>query len=291
MENREIARRLDEAADLLEGQRQNPFRVRAYRQAASTLRGLDRSVTEILRGEGPAGLTRIRGIGESLAAHIKELVASGRLAFLDRLRAQVDPEALLASVPGIGPSLASRLHRELLIAGLEDLELAAHDGRLRALGGFGPKRLQSIQDGLAGRLGGRPRRPSPLPSPPPPPEPSVAELLDVDAEYRHKAERGALPTIAPRRFNPSGEAWLPILHAQRDGRRYTVLFSNTARAHDLGTTRDWVVIYYDDGSGERQRTVVTERQGPLAGRRVVRGREAECRASYAPQALDTPRAA
>ncbi len=55
--------------------------------------------------------------------------------------------------------------------------------------------------------------------------------------------------------------------------------------------RDWVVIYYDDGSGERQRTVVTERQGPLAGRRVVRGREAECCAYYAAQAPATPRAA
>ncbi len=290
MENREIARWLDDVADLLEGQRENPFRVRAYRQAASILRGLDRPAAEVLSSEGRAGLTRIRGIGESLAAHIEELVATGRLAFLDRLRAQVDPEGLLASVPGIGPGLAGRIHRKLRITHLEDLELAAHDGRLRALGGFGPKRLQSIRDALAGRLARRPR-PAPVPSPTPPSEPSVAELLDVDAEYRHKAQRGRLPTIAPRRFNPSGEAWLPILHTGRGGRRYTVLFSNTAQAHDLGTTRDWVVIYYDDGSGERQRTVVTERKGPLAGRRVVRGGEAECRAHYAARAPGTPRAA
>jgi hypothetical protein len=289
MENRDIARHLEEVADLLEGQGGNPFRVRAYRQAASTLRGLGRPVADLLRAEGSPSLTRLRGIGESLAAHIEELVATGRLGFLDRLRGQVDPEGLLASVPGIGPGLARRIHRDLKIGSLEELEVAAHDGRLRALGGFGPKRLQSIRDALAGRLA---RRPRPVAPPPPPPaEPPVAELLDVDAEYRHRADRGTLPTIAPRRFNPSGEAWLPVLHAERAGRRYTALFSNTARAHDLGTTRDWVVLYINDGVREAQRTVVTERQGPLAGRRVVRGREAECRAYYAEQVSAAPRAA
>jgi len=102
-------------------------------------------------------------------------------------------------------------------------------------------------------------------------------LLEVDREYRDRAERGALPTIAPRRFNPSGEPWLPVLHTERADWHFTALFSNTARAHELGRTRDWVVIYFSQDSGpEGQRTVVTESRGPLAGRRVVRGREAEC---------------
>ncbi len=63
---------------------------------------------------------------------------------------------------------------------------------------------------------------------------------------------------------------------------FTALFSNTARAHELGRTSDWVVVYhYDDHHREGQSTVVTETQGPLLGRRVVRGREPECRALYA----------
>ncbi|MGZ5127014.1 MAG: DNA-binding protein, partial [Burkholderiales bacterium] len=73
-----------------------------------------------------------------------------------------------------------------------------------------------------------------------------------------------------------------IMHASRDGWHFTVLYSNTARAHELGRTRDWVVVYFYDGDhAEGQHTIVTEARGTLAGRRVVRGREAECRALYA----------
>jgi putative hydrolase len=110
----------------------------------------------------------------------------------------------------------------------------------------------------------------------------VAELLDVDREYREKAAAGQLERIAPRRFNPTGEAWLPVLHTRRGTRRYTALFSNTARAHDAGTTRDWVVLYHDDGLGEGRHTVITAAFGPLRGRRVVAGRETECLAADAP---------
>jgi len=111
--------------------------------------------------------------------------------------------------------------------------------------------------------------------------PDVGLLLDVDGEYRDQAERGILRKIAPRRFNPSGEAWLPILHSRHGSWDFTALYSNTARAHDLGKVKDWVVIYFhSDSEPEGQCTVVTETQGPLAGKRVVRGREAECRAFY-----------
>ncbi|MGQ0702952.1 MAG: hypothetical protein ACT4PM_07465 [Gemmatimonadales bacterium] len=112
-------------------------------------------------------------------------------------------------------------------------------------------------------------------------QPSVAELLDLDREYRHKAEAGELQLIAPRKHNPKGEAWLPVHHTERGSRKYTALFSNTARAHRLGRTHDWVVIYYQDGGGEeRQCTVVTEFREPLRGKRVVRGREFECAEHY-----------
>ena len=87
--------------------------------------------------------------------------------------------------------------------------------------------------------------------------------------------------IAPKRFNPRNEAWLPILHTDRNNWHFTVLYSNTARAHELGRTHDWVVVYfYDDHHQEGQHTVVTETRGSLVNKRVIRGREAECRAHY-----------
>jgi hypothetical protein len=110
--------------------------------------------------------------------------------------------------------------------------------------------------------------------------PAVAEVLDVDREYREKAERGLLRKIAPHRFNPTREAWLPVLHTQRGRRHYTALFSNTAHAHQLGKTRDWVILYYDEGRSEQQCTVITAQREPLKGRRIVRGREAECERHY-----------
>ena len=111
--------------------------------------------------------------------------------------------------------------------------------------------------------------------------PDVDLLLQVDREYREKAAAGLLQRIAPRSQNPAGEAWLPILHVGRDGWKFTALFSNTPRAHDLHRAHDWVVVLYQDGQGvDGQATVVTEWRGALAGRRVVRGREPECARRY-----------
>ncbi len=184
----------------------------------------------------------------------------------------------LASVPGIGPTLARRLHEVLDVHTVEELDAAAHDGRLERVPGFGARRLRGVIETLAGRLG-----PHARPAPPPRPPLPVTELLDVDREYREKAARGVLLRIAPHRYNPEHRSWLPVLRTRRDGRQYTALFSNTARAHVLGKTDDWVVIYGDDGLAEREATVVTETAGPLAGRRVVWGREAECAAFYEPE--------
>jgi hypothetical protein len=102
----------------------------------------------------------------------------------------------------------------------------------------------------------------------------------VDEEYRSKAKAGQLKTITPKRFNPGNEQWLPILRTKKEGWSFTALFSNTARAHELGMTHDWVVLYYERDGRERQCTVVTATSGPLNGKRVVRGREAECRRFY-----------
>lgn len=152
----------------------------------------------------------------------------------------------------------------------------------------GAKRLTGVRDALAGRLGRIGQRPAPnLAS-----APDIAELLDVDRQYREEAARGSLPRIAPRRFNPRHEAWLPVLHVHSGDYEYTALFSNTARAHELARTRDWVVLYCDGaGAAERQYTVITAERGPLRGQRIVRGREEECLAHYQQGAESPPESA
>jgi hypothetical protein len=284
--NDDLADLLDETADLLAAQGANPFRVRAYRSAAGRLRKLLRPASEILAAEGIEGLERLPGIGQSLASLISELVTTGRAAMLDRLRGQVSPEDLLATVPGIAEELARRIHDELHVETLEELELAAHDGRLEGLTGFGPRRVRGVRESLAGILSRSSRRHARRlrhleRERAGRDAPSVAALLEVDAEYRRKAGADALRTIAPRRFNPSGESWLPVLHTERGDWSFTALYSNTARAHELGKTHEWVVVYYERDGHEDQCTVVTEMSGPLRGSRVVRGREVECRDLYA----------
>lgn len=273
--NDEIAAKLEEVAALLSDQGANPFRVRAYRGAARTLRQLREPVSSILAAEGVEGLERLPGIGESLARAIRDILRLGRFPMLERLRGDADPVRLLATVPGIGRRLAVRLHEDLGVETLEDLEAAAHDGRLEKFGGFGQKRLAGIRAAVAHRLARV--RPQPAQARE---LPSVAELLDVDREYRDGVASDRLPKIAPRRFNPERRAWLPILHTSREKRHYTALFSNTARAHSLGKTGDWVVIYCDRGVADGQWTVVTSRAGLLRGRRTVRGREDECARHY-----------
>jgi len=273
--NEEVARRLDEVADYLEAEHDNPFRVRAYRTAADTVRRLDRPLSTVIGEEGTDGLRRLPGIGSALARAIDQLARTGELGLLDELRGRLSPEGLLATVPGVGPGLAHRIHEQLGVRSLEELEAAAHDGRLAEVPGLGPRRLRGIREALAGRF--RQRRPvSPSDA-----SVSVEELLRVDALYREQTAAGALPRIAPRRFNPGGEAWLPVLRLRRGGRRFRALYSNTAQAHNLGKTRDWVVIYCDSGGERRQWTVVTAASGRLQGRRVVRGREEECARYYA----------
>lgn len=275
--NQTIGDRLREAADLLEQQRANPFRVRAYREAAVTVAGLGTGLADIYEREGIEGLEALPGIGPRIAAAIVEMLRTGRWSQLDRLRGTLDAEKLFRAIPGVGAALARRIHDTLHVDTLEALEVAAHDGRLAAVPGIGPRRAAALRAAVGAMLGGsRPRLRDHTR-----PEPPVAALLDVDREYREAAAAGRLPTIAPRRFNPSGQAWLPILHTERDHWQITALFSNTGRAHELAKTRDWVVIYFHtDARDEGQRTVVTETHGALVGRRVVRGREGECRGYY-----------
>ncbi|HJZ54533.1 MAG TPA: helix-hairpin-helix domain-containing protein [Gemmataceae bacterium] len=269
--NEEAARRLEQAAKILEDRGENLFRVRAYRTAAGTVRALPRPAIDILREGGRRALMELPGIGERLSATLAELLVTGRMLQIEGLGKR--PEDLIASIPGVGPELARRIHERLHVENLEELERAAYDGRLSQVPGMGPKRVRGIREALAGRF----RRPvgGPVAGAPP-----VEDVLAVDAAYRDAASRGQLRLIAPRRFNPTGQAWLPILKTQRGGRRYRAMYSNTATAHRSGRERDWVVIFYEKDGATGQCTVVTETTGPLAGRRVIRGRETECAEHY-----------
>lgn len=280
MDNRAIAEKLTEYANYLEADESNLYRVRAYRKAADTLLTLDRPVADVVAAEGRAGLEALPGIGSHLSYTIEGLVRTGEFRTLGG--GHIDPQRLLTSLPGVGPQLARLIHERLGITTLEDLERAAHEGRLAQVG-VGPKRLRGLIDALAGRLG-RYRLPEPIVG-----EPPVADLLAVDHAYRTEAEQSRLPTVSPRRFNPGHEPWLPVFQTTRNGWRYRAMFSNTAVAHRLGRTHDWVVIYFGDGVTSGQRTLVTETRGDLRGRRVVRGRERDCRQHYQELATDEHR--
>jgi len=263
-------------ADLLEVQQASPFRVAAYRRAAITVEALNRDLSEIVEAEGEQALVALPEIGKGIAAALAELVRTGRWGQLERLRGLLDPVNLFQTVPGIGPELATRIHDTLHIDTLEGLEAAAYDGRLTGVPGLGPRRVAALQAALATLL----RRTRPPAKGDNAFAPDVSLLLEVDQIYREASVSDRLPKIAPKRFNPDGHAWLPVLHMERSGWHFTAMYSNTARAHQLGRTADWVVLYYyDEHHREGQATVVTETHGPLTGHRVVRGRESECMAT------------
>lgn len=276
-ENVELAAKLRQMADLLAAQQADGFRVAAYRRAAATLDTLATPAHELLVAEGAAGLVALPAIGRGIASAIAEMLDTGQWAALDRLTGQLEPDQLFQTIPGIGPDLARRIYDELHIDTLEALEMASHDGRLESVSGIGTRRAAAIRASVTERLDDRRKRARTHGQ-----TPAVAQILDVDREYRQKAEAGLLKTIAPKRFNPDEKAWLPVLHTTRQNWSFTALFSNTQRSHELGKTNDWVVIYaHEDEGPESQCTVVTEHRGPLAGHRVVRGHVGECLTHYA----------
>jgi hypothetical protein len=277
-----VAALLRDRAAILEAQNANPFRVNAYRRAADTVAGLATDVGELYREAGIEGLIALPHIGEGIAGAIAEILATGRWSQLERLRGSLDPVAVFRAIPGIGPDLARQIHETLHVDTLEALEAACVDGRIETVPGIGPRRAASVRAALAQLLSQRRVRALRGRTGAPQHEPLVELLLAVDQEYRDKAAQGKLRTIAPKRFNPEAKAWLPVLQTERGEWHFTALYSNTAKAHELGRTHDWVVVYfYDADHVERQRTIVTESRGPLAGRRVVRGREGECQQLYA----------
>lgn len=150
--NADIAVIFEEIADLLEIESANVFRVRAYRNAARTLQELGKDVRAM--AENDEDLTRLPGIGDDLAAKIREIVETGHCAMLDKLHKQL-PSTIteLLKIPGLGPKRVRALYHELDIHTMEQLQRAVRDHRIQALPGFGEKTEIHIADALAVHAG------------------------------------------------------------------------------------------------------------------------------------------
>ncbi|MCZ7564161.1 MAG: DNA polymerase/3'-5' exonuclease PolX [Burkholderiales bacterium] len=149
--NADIARVFEEIADLLEIQEANPFRVRAYRNAARTVGDVRIDLAQTIAAGRP--LPKLPGIGEDLDEKIHEIVATGTTALLERLHKELPPTiTALLRIPGLGPKRVRMLHRELKIRTLEELARAARAGRIGALKGFGAKTEAGILEAAEAHL-------------------------------------------------------------------------------------------------------------------------------------------
>jgi DNA polymerase (family X) len=165
VQNAEIAVMFEQAAELLEIQGENQFRVRAYRRAARVIEGLPQSVRSLL--SAGRDLSELPGIGKDLAGKIADIVESGHFELLDTLKKQLPGElGDMAALPGLGPKRAKLLYDKLKVRTLDDLRRVLKTGRLRELKGFGPLIARKLSEALEkpGRRSGsssRSRRPKP----------------------------------------------------------------------------------------------------------------------------------
>jgi DNA polymerase (family 10) len=185
--NLQLAALFSEIADLLELNEANPFKIRAFRRATGIMEGLEEEITA--RAEAGT-LTDIEGIGTDLAAKISEFLSSGVIGELEELRSTT-PEVLVAmtKIPGLGPKNALRLHGELGLESLDDLEGACRRDEVAALKGFGAKSQQNILDGIdfIRRVSGRRPLGAALPR-----AAEVAAALDSLAEVERISPAGSI---------------------------------------------------------------------------------------------------
>ena len=147
MENIEIARVLNEFADLLELKAENRFRIRSYRKAAQMIQGLSKPVAQLI--EQSKDLTELPGVGESMAAHIAEIVKTGTLKALNGLRKEI-PAAVseLMEIEGLGPKRTKQLHEQLGVNSINDLAQALDAGKLAKFPGFGKKSMEKLRQAI-----------------------------------------------------------------------------------------------------------------------------------------------
>ena len=157
MQNPDIARLFDEVADLLEIQDANPFRVRAYRNAARTIRDFPDSLADLVR-TGKKDLTEIPGIGDDLAEKIADIVTTGDLALRKQLARKLPAGLLdLLRIPGLGPKRVKLLYKKLKVKSADDLARALDSGKVQKLKGFGPKMEEKMRAGIGQAQGGERR--------------------------------------------------------------------------------------------------------------------------------------
>ena len=158
MQNAEIARLLTDVADLLEISAGNPFKVRAYRNAARTVADHPDPIAELVSG-GEFDLTDLPGIGGGIAKEITALVQTGTLPQRQQLVATVPPGLLeLLRIPGLGPKRVKLFHEKLKVNSVADLKDALEKGKIAKLGGFGPKLLEKIREGVSATGTSAPQR-------------------------------------------------------------------------------------------------------------------------------------
>lgn len=231
VQNAEIAALFDQAAELLEIQGENPFRVRAYRRAARTVEGLPRSIESLL-ADG-ADLSELPGIGKDLAGKIADIVKTGRFELLEQLKKKLPGElGEIASLPGLGPKRIKLLYDKLKVRTLDDLRDAVKAGRLRKLRGFGPVMERKLSEAL-----GKPRAEKRF-------KLAVAEQ-EAEALVNFLRDCGRVVVAGSYRRRRETVGDLDVLVAAKDGAAVgdkLVRYENVAETLAHGPTRTTVVL-------------------------------------------------
>ena len=234
--NREIAAIFNETADLLEIQGDNPFRIRAYRNAARTVQSLPQSAAEFISEDGD--LTKYQGIGKDLAGKIKEIVETGSFEALEDLKKEV-PEELgkLMNISGLGAKRVSKIYKQLKITTLEQLKKAIDSGKINEIEGFGEKTGQNILEEI-GRLEQEQSQRSKLPV--------AEEIAEALIEYLQKA-KGVKEIQIAGSFRRRKETVkdLDILVTCRQGSKimeHFVSYEDVRKIVSKGTTRSTVLL-------------------------------------------------
>jgi len=231
VQNAEIAAMFDQAADLLEIQGENQFRVRAYRRAARVVEGLPRGIKAMLAAQ--EDLSELPGIGKDLAGKIADIVKTGHFKLLEQLKKKL-PGQLgdMAALPGLGPKRIKLLYDRLKVRTLEDLRRAIRAGRLRELKGFGPV----IETKLLGALE-KPRAEKRF-------KLSVAEA-EAEALMAHLHDEGRVVVAGSYRRRRDTVGDLDVLVTAKKGAAVgdrLVGYENVAQVLAHGPTRTTVVL-------------------------------------------------
>src|SRR6184192_2935353 len=149
MTKEKIAEALEEIATLLELKEENPFKIRAYQNAARSIEAFGASFSDLQNQEA---LEKIPGIGKAIAAKISELASTGGLKFLDELRAEFPADILeLFSIPGLGAKKIKALYEQLHVSSIAQLKAACDAGRVAELPGFGKTTQEKLCKAIADR--------------------------------------------------------------------------------------------------------------------------------------------